>query len=89
MSDQAEIIQRLERIERALVGNDLDPTAPPGLVDRVRSQGTRIDVIEEKHRTVIGWAMAGIGTVAAGAGAAIGGMVIEWLRNPRTPTGGH
>lgn len=84
----AEIVERLDRIEKALIGDPMDTDGAPGVVGLVKDHSERLKAIEDKHKTVIGWALAGIGTVAAGAGATVGGLLVEWLRN-RPPTGGH
>lgn len=85
--DQAANRATLTEIHVALIGRPLDPKAPPGMVEVVEEHGMRIKAIEGKHRTVIKWAIAGIGTVLGGALAAAGALAVDLVRSGRT--GGH
>jgi len=89
VKDLDDIREQLQRIETALIGDPLDQNAPPGMVDCVQEHGRRIKAIETKHRRVVGWALAGIGTVVAGALYSMGTYMVELVKGGQHTPGGH
>lgn len=104
-AEQASSRSEIAEIKTALVGNPMDANKPGMVdrvhdhgrrlaeievaVEHVESHGRRIKAIETKHRRVIGWALAGIGTVAAGALYSFGTYVVEMVKGGNHPPGGH
>lgn len=104
-AEQASSRTEIAEIKTALIGNPMDANKPGMVnrvhdhgrridaievaVEPVESHGRRIKAIEAKQRRVIGWALAGIGTVVTGALYAFGAYVVELFKGDTHPPGGH
>lgn len=68
---------KVDKIERFLVGDPLDPETPLGLADRLDAADQRLKQVESTHKAVKRWA----GVAAVSAIGTFCTVAVEWIKN--------